>query len=291
MEVAVLEDGLTEADMFFAHAVRARGHLNLQDFRVGLDGAQVVRHGVREEEGRRREAEAIDLAGDLRRLVVVAGEDDVRLEALDGLVGERTWTEDDREVADEDSGEPRVVLNLWRILLWQQGHLVDDSVDVVEVQLMLELVLAAVFEVIVETLDFRWFHQFRSFATDVVVTGKVNHLHSIDFREHFFESRKISLKPEVVGKRRFVDEVSEENHNTWSDMTEGLPVVSIDMTVAVVSGVPTSLAFFAQKLRICDEQNSIALVGLAGHRLPPEPLKVVDEAFVEQDDDEDAVEI
>lgn len=74
-------------------------------------------------------------------------------------------------------------------------------------------------------------------------------------------------------------------------MTKGLPVVSIDMTVAVEAGVPASLSFLAQKLRISDKQNPIALFGLAGNRLPPESLEVVDKAFVKQDNDEDAVEI
>lgn len=74
-------------------------------------------------------------------------------------------------------------------------------------------------------------------------------------------------------------------------MTEGLSVISVDMAITVEAGVPASLPFLAQKLRIGDEKNSIALVGLAGHRLPPESLEVVDKAFVEQDDDEDAVEI
>lgn len=132
--------------------------------------------------------------------MIVAGEDDVRFEALDRLVGECAGTEDYGEVADEHSCEARVVLNLGSVLVRKQGHLVNNPVDVVKVQLMLELVLASVLEVIVEALDFRWFHQLRSLATNVVVTGKVNHLDPVDLWEHFLESREISLELEVVSE-------------------------------------------------------------------------------------------
>lgn len=47
VKISVLEDSLTEADMFLSHAIGARRHLDFQDLLIGFDRSKVVSHGVR----------------------------------------------------------------------------------------------------------------------------------------------------------------------------------------------------------------------------------------------------
>lgn len=136
--------------------------------------------------------------------MVVAGEDDVRLEPLNGFVAESAGREDDGEMADEDASEAGVLLHLRDVLVGQQRHLVDDPIDVVNVEIILELPLAAVLEVVVEALHLRRLHHLRPVAADVVVARQVNHLDILDQRKDVHEAREVSLVFEVVGEGRFV---------------------------------------------------------------------------------------
>lgn len=136
--------------------------------------------------------------------MIVPAEDDVRFEPFDGFVGKCSRCQHHREVADEDASESRLVLNLVNVFLGEKWHLVDNSVDVVDVQLVLQLPGASVLEIIVESLHLRGFYHFSSFATDVVVARQVNCLDFLDFRENIHESEEISLIFEVISKRRLV---------------------------------------------------------------------------------------
>lgn len=86
-------------------------------------------------------------------------------------------------------------------------------------------------------------------------------------------------------------QISQKHDMIWSYVTESLLVVSTDMSVTVIPRVPPRLLLLAQYLRISDEKHSVALVSLTRHRLPPEPLQIVDEALVEENNNENTVEV
>lgn len=89
----------------------------------------------------------------------------------------------------------------------------------------------------------------------------------------------------------FTNQIPKKDYNIRLDMTECLLVVAIDVPVAIVSREPSRLLFLAQDLRICHEQNSIAFIRLTCHSLPVESLKIVNDAFVEQNNHQDSVEV
>lgn len=74
-------------------------------------------------------------------------------------------------------------------------------------------------------------------------------------------------------------------------MAECLLVVPVYVSVAVVSSQPSGFTLFTKYLRVGHEQNAIALVGFAGNWFPTEPLQIINDAFVKQDDDENPVEV
>jgi hypothetical protein len=74
-------------------------------------------------------------------------------------------------------------------------------------------------------------------------------------------------------------------------MSIGLLIISMNMSIVIKSRIPSRFPFLPKYLRVSDNQNPVAGIGLAGNRFPPPTLEVVNEAFVEQYHHQDAVEV
>lgn len=74
-------------------------------------------------------------------------------------------------------------------------------------------------------------------------------------------------------------------------MTKCLLIAPAHVSIVVISREPSSLLLLAEHLWIGNDENSMALVGLARNRLPLPALKIIDQTFVEENHRYDAIEI